>query len=222
MEPTGPAGTTVPRLRAERLRDLLTRVRRRVLRRRRALAALLVGGGVAAALHVLAPPPPAATTVRVAARDLPAGQVLSAGDLVAVAVPAGVVPDGVVAAPEGRLLAAPLRAGEPVTDVRLVGPDLAGSLPAHRVAAPVRLSDAGQAALLTVGDRVDLVATDAQAHTARSLAEDALVLALPDLREAQDGALPGRLVVMGLDSAQAEAVTAASVGSYVTYTWRRR
>lgn len=219
MEPTGPA---LPRPRAERLRDLLTRVRRRVLRRRRALAVLLVGGGVAATLHVLAPPPPASITVRVAARDLPAGQVLAAGDLVDVAVPPGVVPEGMVAAPEGRLLAAPLRAGEPVTDVRLVGPDLADSLPAHRAAVPVRLSDAGQAALLTVGDRVDLIATDAQAGTARSLAQDALVLALPDPTEAQDGALPGRLIVIGLDSGEVEEVTAASVGSYVTYTWRRR
>ena len=183
---------------------------------------LLVGAGVAAALHVLAPPPPAATTIRVAARDLPAGQALAAGDLVEVAVPPGVVPEGVVAAPEGRLLAAPLRAGEPVTDVRLVGPDLADSLPAHRAAVPVRLSDAGQAALLTVGDRVDLIATDAQAGTARSLAQDALVLALPEPSQAQDGAQPGRLVVMGLDSAQIEQATAASVGSYVTYRWHRR
>lgn len=216
MEPTGPE-----RGRGERLRDLLTRVRRRVLRRRRPLAVLLVGAGVAASLHVLAPPPPASTTVRVAARDLPAGQVLGAGDLVDVALPPDVVPEGVVDAPEGRLLAAPLRAGEPVTDVRLVGPDLTSSLPSDRVAVPVRLSDAGQAALLTVGDRVDLVATDPQRGTTRPLVEEALVLALPDPGEAEDGALPGRLVVVALPAAQAPKVTAASVAAFVTYTWRR-
>lgn len=214
-------GPSAPRSRPDRARDLLTHLRRRVLRRRRPLAVLLVGAGVAASLHVLAPPPPASTTVRVAARDLPAGQVLAAGDLVDVEVPPGVVPDGVVGAPEGRLLAAPLRAGEPVTDVRLVGPDLAASLPPDRVAVPVRMADAGQAALLTVGDRIDLIATDPQAGTVRPLAQDVLVLALPDLAAAGDGALPGRLVVLGLATQDSAQVTGASVASYVTYTWRR-
>ncbi|KRB80512.1 hypothetical protein ASE01_00695 [Nocardioides sp. Root190] len=199
----------------------MTRVRRRVLRRRRPLAVLLVAAGVAASLHVLAPPPPASTTVRVAARDLPAGRVLTSADLVDVEVPPGVVPVGVVDSPEGRLLAAPLRSGEPVTDVRLVGPDLASSLLPGMVAVPVRLSDAGQAALLTVGDAVDLVASDPQAGTVRSLTEGAIVLAIPDARHAEDGALPGRLVVMGLSANDAHQVTEASVASYVTYTWRR-
>lgn len=214
-------GSATPRPRRERVADLLTRVRRRLLRRRRPLAVLLVAAGVAAALHAVAPPPPASTTLAVAARDLPAGKVLAAGDLVAVEVPPGVVPDGVVASPEGRLLAAPLRAGEAVTDVRVVGPGLAASLPPGRLAVPVRLSDAGQAALLTVGDAVDLVATDPQAGTVRALALDAVVLALPDARHAEDGALPGRLVVMGLSAGDAHEVTSASVASYVTYTWRR-
>lgn len=214
-------GPSVPRSRPDRARDLLTRVRRRVLRRRRPLAVLLVGVGVAACLHVLAPPPPAATTVRVAAHDLPAGQVLAASDLVDVALPPGAVPDGVVGSPEGRLLAAPLRAGEPVTDVRLVGPELAASLPADRVAVPVRMADAGQAALLTVGDRIDLIATDPQAGSVRPLTRDVLVLALPDPAAVADGALPGRLVVLGLPQAQSAEVTGASVASYVTYTWRR-
>jgi Flp pilus assembly protein CpaB len=215
-------GRAPARPRLERAADLLTRVRRRVLRRRRPLAVLLVGAAVAASLHVLAPPPPASTTLRVAARDLPAGHVLADADLVAMQVPPGVVPDGVVGSPAGRLLAAPLRAGEPVTDVRLVGPGLAASLPPGSIAVPVRLSDAGQAALLTVGDAVDLVATDPQGGTVRPLAPGAVVLALPDAEQTVDGALPGRLVVMGLAEDDAQDVTAASVASYVTYTWRRR
>lgn len=212
-----PAATPV----GHRVADTLSALRRRVLRRRRPLAALLVAGAVAASLHVLAPPPPATTALRVAGRDLPAGHVIGPGDLVDAAVPSGVVPDGVVGSPEGRVLAGPLRAGEPVTDVRLVGPGLAAGQPAGRVALPVRLSDAGQAALLTVGDRIDLVATDPRAATATALAPDVVVLALPDARRAGDDALPGRLVVVGLSATDVYEVTAAAVAEYVTYTWRR-
>lgn len=210
-----------PRPLRHRLADALTRVRRRVLRRRRPLAVLLAAGAVAATLHTLAPPPPASTAVRVAARDLPAGHVLEESDLADAEVPPGVVPEGAVAAPEGRVLAAPLRAGEAVTDVRLVGEGLASAQPPGTVALPVRLSDAGQAALLTAGDRITLVATDAQAGTAAPLADDALVLAIPDPRHAGDGALPGRLVVVALDQEDVYEVTSASVAAYVTYTWRR-
>lgn len=216
MDPSAP-----PRPLRHRAADTLTRVRRRVLRRRRPIAVVLAAGAAAAALHTLAPPPPRSTDVRVAARDLPAGHVLTDADLADASVPPGVVPHGVVADPSGRVLAAPLRAGEPVTDVRLVGPDLVSAQPAGTVALPVRLSDAGQAALLTVGDRITLLATDPRAGTASSLAEEALVLALPDPRHAGDGALPGRLVVVGLAQEDVQEVTSASVAAYVTYTWRR-
>lgn len=200
----------------------LTELRRRVLRRRRPLAALLAAGAVAACLHTLAPPDPPSVSVLVAGHDLPAGHLLARGDLAEVAVPAGAVPAGAVDRAEGRTLAAPLRAGEPVTDVRLVGAGLADAQPAGTVAAPVRLSDPGQATLLTVGDRVDLLATDPRGGNARALADDALVLALPEAGTTSDGTLPGRLVVLALPVADVEEVTAASVASYVTYTWRRR
>ena len=59
----------------------------------------------------------------------------------------------------GRTLAAPLREGEPVTDVRVVAEGLLAGYPSL-VAAPVRIADAGAVRLLRVGDRVDVVATD--------------------------------------------------------------
>lgn len=199
--------------------DALTGVRRRLLRRRRLIAVLLVAVAAAATLHTLAPPPPAATTLLVAARDLPAGKLLRTADLVAIETTPGAVPSGVVADPAGRLLAAPLRAGEPVTDVRLVGNDLAQALAPGHTAIPVRLSDAGQAALLSVGDRIDLLATDSQTATTRELAS-VTVLAVPDAAVSSDGALPGRLVVVGLPLSQTDTVTAASVAAYVTYAWQ--
>lgn len=202
--------------------DALTEVRRQVLRRRRLIAVLLVGVAVAASLRTLAPPPPATTPLLVAARDLPAGRVLRAGDLVERRVAPDVVPDGAVGEPTGRMLAAPLRGGEAVTDVRLVGSGLARAQEDGATVVPIRLADAGQAALLTVGDRIDLLATDPQAGTTEDLALDVSVVALPDPADAGDGALPGRLVVVSLASTDVRRVTAASVAAYVTYTWRRR
>ena len=64
---------------------LLGSFRRRVLRRRRLLAAVLTAVAVAAGLTATARPPAPTVTVVVAARDLPAGQVLSADDLARVA-----------------------------------------------------------------------------------------------------------------------------------------
>lgn len=216
------ASGRLPRTRTQGIADALAEVRRRLLRRRRLIAVLLVGVAVAASLRTLAPPPPASTTMLVAARDLPAGQLLRPEDLVEQQVAPGVVPEGVVGTPTGRLLAAPLREGEAVTDVRLVGDGLARAQPPGTVVMPIRLSDAGQAALLTVGDRIDLLATDPQAGTTGELARDVTVLAVPDARISGDAALPGRLVVVAVGHLEVPEVTGASVAAYVTYTWRHR
>ncbi|WP_435768446.1 SAF domain-containing protein [Nocardioides sp. SYSU DS0651] len=214
MDPRDPSAR--PR---RRLADALTAVRRRLLRRRRLIAAALVAVAVAAALHTVAPPPPETRTILVAARDLPAGEAITADDLAEARLPPGVVPRGLAREPVGRLLAAPLRRGEPVTDVRLVGSGLAEAGTAGTVAVPVRLSDAGQAALLGVGDRIDLVATDPQARTSEVVARGATVLAVPNGDRAADGALPGRLVVLALRSWEQHRVTTAAVTAFVTYLW---
>src|SRR6476661_4128140 len=108
----------------DRLARLTTPVRRGVLRRRRLLAALLAAVAVATGIHAVAAPPPARVAVRVAAHDLPSGALVAAADLVTVRFDPGSVPSGVVADPVGRLVAAPVRRGEPLTDVRLLGPPL--------------------------------------------------------------------------------------------------
>ncbi len=192
-----------------------------MLRRRRLIAALLLGVGAAVAVRSVAPPAPATATLLVAARDLPAGREVAAADLVPVEVPPDAVPEGLARAPVGRRLAAPVRAGEAVTDVRLVGPALGTAQPAGTVTVPLRLSDAGQVALLTPGDRISLLGTDTQAGTTEVLARDATVLAVPDPSAGADGALPGRLVVLALDSSVVYHVTSAAAAEYVTYTWSR-
>ena len=211
---------------SRRLVPARTALRRGVLRHRRPLAALLLALAAVLAVRAVAPAPPPSVAVLVAARDLPAGRALAPGDVATARLPPDAVPDGVVSpseAPLGRPLAAPLRAGEPLTDVRLVGPGLGAGLPADTVAAPVRLADGAQAALLRAGERIDLLSTDPRAAPGASevLATGAVVLAVPEPPATGDGALPGRLVVLGLRAGEARHVTAAAVSGYVTYTWSR-
>jgi len=215
-----PRPLPLPRAR-DRLGRLTLPARRAVLRRRRPLAALLAAVAVAAGLQAAAPPAPPRTGVLVAARDLPSGVLLAPGDLTRVAFAPGSVPDGLAAGAVGRTLAAPLRRGEPVTDVRLVGPALARGHPGL-AALPVRLPDAAMAALLRVGDRIDLVAADPQGSPARVVATDVPVLALPASTEASGvtGPLPGRLVVVGVPTSQVPEVADAAARYFLTITLR--
>lgn len=207
-----------------RLRDRLTSVRRAVLRRRRTLAVLCTVAAVAAGVRAAAPPAAPTVEVLVAASDLPAGARLDSGDLGTIALAPDAVPDGALRETDdatGSILAAPVRAGEPVTDVRLVGPGLAEGAPGT-VALPVRLSDAAQAGLLEVGDAIDLLATDPESRSTITVASGALVLAVPDVEQDAPDAIPGRIVVLGIPAAAVAEVTGSAVTAFVTYAWASR
>lgn len=204
-------------------------VRRAVLRRRRSLSALLAGLAVLAGLAAVAPPAAPTVPVVVAARDLSSGEVLRAGDVEEVALPAEALPEGVVDQAVGRTLAGPLRRGEPVTDVRLVGPGLADAHPG-RVVVPVRIPDAGVVALLRVGDRVDVVASDpAQAGTpVEVVASGATVLALPAAADGAAGPSPygtggtaGALVVLAVEGPAATRLAGSAVARVLSLTISR-
>jgi Flp pilus assembly protein CpaB len=206
----------------------LRRLRRRLLAHRRLGAAILAVAAVALTVHAVRPPAPASVALTVAGRDLPAGTVLAAGDLARVRVPPGAVPAGFIERPTGRVLAAALRRGEPITDARLVGPDLTAGHP-ELVAVPVRLPDAAMASLLRVGDRVELLATDPQDGGTTVAAPDALVLALPAAGEtpvtpqnppnAVTSGSGGRLVVIGVTENLVTRVAAAAVRDFLTYAY---
>ncbi|GAA1796082.1 SAF domain-containing protein [Nocardioides hankookensis] len=203
-----------------RLPDRLTSTRRSlrrvVLARRRLLAALLTAVAVAAGLHAASAEPPPDVAVLVAAHDLPAGAVVGADDVRRVGFAPGSVPTGLAHDPAGRTLAAPMRAGEPLTDVRLVGPALTDGYPGL-VAVPVRLPDAGMAGLLRVGDRIDLVSADPQGRSAETVADGVPVLALPDTpTEVGATGLSGRLVVVGAAPGDVARIADASVRTFVT------
>jgi len=195
---------------------LIRTLRRAVLARRRPFAAVLAAVAVAAGLQAARAEPPARVAVLVAARDLPSGTVLEADDVRRVGFASGSVPSGLATEAVGRTLAAPLRSGEPLTDVRLVGPALTDGYPGL-VAVPVRLPDSGMAGLLTVGDRIDLVAADPQHPTASVVATDLPVLALPDAPpETGATGLSGRLVVVGASPSEVTRIADAAVRSFVT------
>ncbi|MBB5786397.1 SAF domain-containing protein [Jiangella mangrovi] len=188
---------------------------------RRLLAGGLAAAAVAFAIEAASPAPPDTVDVVVAAHDLPGGTVLSAADLATVGLPASAVPAGVVdaASAPGALLAAPVRAGEPITDRRILGPglldgwDAAGDV----VAAPVRVADAGAATYLRPGDRIDLLATSLDGVASTSVvAADVPVLALPSA--AGSTLAEGALVLVAASPAQAADLAAAAVAARLSFT----
>lgn len=182
-----------PRTPARRGALLRLRLRIALARYRRGIVAGLLAVAVVAGLQALRPAAPATTPVLVVTRDLPAGHRLGAGDLAVLSWPGAAVPAGLVARPQGRVLAAPLRRGEPVTDVRVVrGRPAATGLPSGWVATTVRLTDPAAAFLVSPGDRVEVIAgggTDplgaagpgsgGGAPAGQVLVDDAVVLTTP-------------------------------------------
>lgn len=209
-----------PGMPGDRLTRVVHPIRRAVLARRRLLAAVLAGLAVTAGVRAATVPPAAEVTVLTAARDLPAGTTLAAGDLAPAGFSPASVPDGIAADPAGRTLAAPVRAGEPVTDVRLVGPALTDADPSL-TAVPVRLPDAAMVDLLEVGDRIDLVATDPQRAGAEVVASGVPVLAVPPASPDTPSGQPGALVVVGVDPAEVTRLADASVRKFLTYAFSR-
>ena len=156
-------------------------LRRALARHRVLLSCGLAAASVAAGLSAVVPAAEPTARVLTAARDLAGGSVLSADDLVVADVPRALVPGGALAATTaavGRLVAGPVRAGEALTDVRLVG---AGLLPAgDEVAAPVRVAEPATAALVRTGDVVDVLSASPEGGpAAATVAHGVRVLAVP-------------------------------------------
>lgn len=194
-------------------------MRRAVLARRRILAATLAALAVLTAVRANTAPPPPTTTVPAAAHDLRAGVVLTADDLTGVrlapeSVPSGVLPHASAAV--GRTTTGPIRAGEPLTDVRLLQADLLVGYPGL-VAAPVRIGDPGAARLLRVGDRVTVIASDLQGEAEPvEAASAARVVALPGDRDDAAGLTNGALVVVAVPAETARRLAGLSVSSFLS------
>jgi Flp pilus assembly protein CpaB len=203
-----------------RLASLWRDLRRAASWHRRLLAAGLAAAAVAAGLTTLAPPPPRTVEVLVAAHDLAGGGQLGAGDVRLAAFLPPTVPSGALrrtGAAVGRVLAAPLRAGQPLTDLALVGDSLVAGYGRGVVGAPVRIADAGAVSLLHVGDTVDVLAAAPDGGQAATVvAAAAPVVAVPAV-DADGGPLgSGALLVLAVSPQVAAELATAAVSSQLS------
>lgn len=200
------------------------RVRRTVFARRRLLAALAAATAVAAGLQAATGPPAPRALLIVAAHDIPGGTAVSTSDLARVAFDPSSVPVGVIATSAealGRTTATPVRAGEPITDVRLVGGSMLTGYPGT-VAVPVRIGDPGAVALLQIGDHVDVLAADPQGRSgAVVVAAGAPVIAIPLQEEAGAAVVSGGLIVLAVTDGTAQDLAAAGVSAYLSLVINR-
>lgn len=198
----------------------------RILNRRRRLMAVVLAAMAAGSIGLAMRPAPL-TEVLAAARDLRAGT-LTASDLTVVRIPEATVPDGALrpgASVAGRVLAAPARRGEPLTDLRLLGPALVDAYGPGLLATPVRITDAGSARLLRVGDVIDVIAAAAQWDDAAldpraaTVAQAVTVVALPRSADSADSMTEsGALVVLATTPEQAARLARAGTGSRLSIT----
>jgi pilus assembly protein CpaB len=201
----------------------------RILNRRRRLVAVALAA-MATCCVALAVRPVASVEVLAAARDLRAGM-LSASDLTVIRLPEHAVPDGVLrpgAPVAGQVLSAPARRGEPLTDLRLLGPALIDAYGSGMLATPVRITDVGSARLLRAGDVIDVIAASADwedataAPRTATVAQAVTVMSLPSSTRAAGSvdsmAESGALVVLATTSAQAAQLAQASAGSRLSIT----
>jgi pilus assembly protein CpaB len=216
----------------DRLRSLLRgRGWPRTMALRRVVAVALVVLAGALALRPAGAREADRTDVVVAAKDMAPGSLLSRSDVAVRSLPGSVVPSGALTHLEtavGRVLSGPVRAGEPLTDVRLVGradttlttgdPDAA--------TVPVRLADPDVADLLRPGIRVDVVTLDPDHQNDPVLAENATVVTVRDTDGSSGGVAgtdqhqSGRLVLVALPRQFATRLAAASLRQPVTVTLR--
>lgn len=192
-------------------------------RLRRGLAALLAGLAAWSVAGAYLPHPAAVgEPVQVAARDLPAGAVLSAADLTMVRWPRDLVPPHAVtsmASLVGRAVGSPVGRGEVLTTTRLSGPGLLTGLADGQIAFHLVIGDPAMTALLRPGDRVDVLATG----SGEVVGHDLLVLAADPSPGSQGSAwetavpvtaAPG--VLLAVTEAQASALARSLARSDVT------
>ncbi|GII81364.1 hypothetical protein Sru01_63460 [Sphaerisporangium rufum] len=204
---------------------IVLRALRIINRRRRLLAAALAAAALACAGLAIRPVP--SREVLAAARDLTPG-VLRATDLTMVRLPEQAVPDGALTSrtrATGRILAAPLRRGEPLTNARLLGPGLVDAYGPGTRATPIRVTDAASARLLRTGDVIDVIAAaprwDDNVEARTATVAEAVRVILPPVTARDTESEPGEsgaLVVLATTGYQAIRLAQAAAGSRLSIT----
>ncbi|MET0468022.1 MAG: SAF domain-containing protein [Aeromicrobium sp.] len=168
----------------------MERIHQLVQEHRRLLAATFAGLAVLAALTALRPSDGLAPLL-VARHDLSSGHPVTADDVRTARVPASSVPEHALGRDEaiGRRVAGPMRAGEAMTDVRVVRPGSLAGYGADAVLTTILVDPVG-AATLGVGDRVDVVAVDPGGESpAEIVARDVEIVTVPAADEMESAGL---------------------------------
>lgn len=193
---------------------------RTVMARRVAAAGLVVLAGIAA---IRSNPEGDHVEVVVAARDIAPATALTTDDISLQSRLAATVPDGASAdlsAVLGATLAGPVRRGEVLTDVRLLGRRLAGATagPDARIVG-LHPADHALIELVRPGDVVDVVAAPSSDPHAdpRIVATGGIVVLVSDKR---NGTNDDRVVLVALPAAAANAVAGAALVQAVTLILR--
>lgn len=198
--------------------------------RRRLVVAILTGIAVVSGLSALRPSPPPTQPVWVAARDLPGGEPLASGDIRIERLPTADVPADAFSANTnlvGRLLAAPMRRGEPLTDVRILSASLLTATDEpDDVAVPVRVADGpATLALVHAGDLIDVIAAPDSGTGGRpasfTVVHDVRVLATPTHDNDPGSGDTGGLLIVEASNRQAARLAQAATGARLSIAVRR-
>lgn len=154
---------------------------------RRGLAAVAAALCVLTTLSALSPQAEPTTAVVVAARTLDGRTPLAADDLVVAQLPSRLAPEGSLddsSGLVGRLLAAPVPSGAPVTELAVVSGGAAHEK--GELLVPVRVQDSSVLAVVRPGDRVTVVAAGQDGNPV-TLARRVRVAQVPSVEEGGQG-----------------------------------
>jgi Flp pilus assembly protein CpaB len=189
---------------------------------RRWFAAVFAAVAVLAVLNTFSGAEASGAPAVVAARSIPGGTLVVAGDLRLVRLPPSMLPDGAFSDPAaviGHTVVIPVPERSVLTPATLLE---SGDLVAvGRVALPVRFAEAAALSLLHVGAHIDVLGAAANGSDYGVVASDVLVVAIP--APSEGGVLGGSqnaLVLVEVDSTQAAAIAAAASVSAVSFALR--
>jgi Flp pilus assembly protein CpaB len=189
----------------------MDRIHRFVFEHRRSLAAFFAALAVLTALSALRQQPDGAALL-VARHDLRSGHVLTASDVRTANVPTRARPSHALGrdAAVGRRVAGPMRAGEAITDYRVLQDDALAGYADDAVLTTIRVDRADGLTGLHVGDRIDVIAVDPDGESeAKVVARSVEVVTLPpssgDTEVVSVGIVTTEKVALALATAALEA-----------------
>jgi Flp pilus assembly protein CpaB len=164
-----------------------------------------------------------------AGHDLAWGSVIGRDDVAVTRFPAGQVPVAALRDPAqvvGRRPASPVRRGEPITDVRLLGsldPTAGAAAGPGAVAVPVRIADAAAARMLQPGMVVDVLAAPSEDFVSAPAPATLVAAGVRVLSVAPGEELSGNdgaLVVLATTETVAARLATAAASGRLSVTWR--